>query len=173
MGWWVGGCVRLAAPCPSAARSSGHRHTCRLQSPAALPGALQVHSECETIRTNFRPVPLTWHFCHAAHSEDEVGGGARRGGGGLAAVPPQPAARLLPLLDEAGGRRINPALLPPSKRFGGDMDGLSDDDWGRWDKKGKVRAGLGWGVEVGGGCPSADACGENTREVCNVPCLDP
>ncbi|KAL4443480.1 hypothetical protein ABPG75_011217 [Micractinium tetrahymenae] len=99
----------------------------------------QVHSECETIRTNFRPVPLTWHFCHALPAEGEGGGGARGGGGGgPAALPARPAARLLPLLEEGGGRRINPALLPPSKRFGGELGAFSDDEWGRWDKKGKM-----------------------------------
>lgn len=71
----------------------------------------QVHGECETIRTSFRPVPLTWHFCH---SGTPAGGGA------------PPPARLLPLL-ENGGRRINPALLPPAKRYSGD-----DNSSGWW-----------------------------------------
>ena len=25
---------------------------------------LQVHGQCETVMTRFRPVPLTWHYCH-------------------------------------------------------------------------------------------------------------
>ncbi|PSC72530.1 DEAD-box ATP-dependent RNA helicase chloroplastic isoform B [Micractinium conductrix] len=83
----------------------------------------QVHGECETIRTSFRPVPLTWHFCH---SGTPAGGGA------------PPPARLLPLL-ENGGRRINPALLPPAKRYSGDDN--SKTEWGRWDglKKANMR----------------------------------
>ncbi|KAI3428051.1 hypothetical protein D9Q98_006436 [Chlorella vulgaris] len=77
----------------------------------------QVHGECETIRTLFRPVPLTWHFCHstAPPSDDS-------------SRPPAPA-RLLPLLNE-GGRKINPALLPPRARFALDDEG---EAWGRWD----------------------------------------
>jgi superfamily II RNA helicase len=84
----------------------------------------QVHGECETIRTLFRPVPLTWHFCHstAPPSDDS-------------SRPPAPA-RLLPLLNE-GGRKINPALLPPRARFALDDEG---EAWGRWDgaSRGKV-----------------------------------
>jgi hypothetical protein len=70
-------------------------------------------------------VPLTWHFCHALPPPRQE-------------PPATAAARLLPLLD-GGGRRINPALLPPDKRFGAGVD--SDEDWGRWDgaKKGGVR----------------------------------
>ncbi|GAB4818573.1 hypothetical protein N2152v2_005619 [Parachlorella kessleri] len=75
----------------------------------------QVHSECDTVTTTFRPVPLTWHHGSAAAA---AGGG----GGGM---------RLLPLLD-ARKRGINPALLPPAKRFG-EGDTASEDDWGRWD----------------------------------------
>jgi hypothetical protein len=68
---------------------------------------LQVHGECETVRTSFRPVPLTWQFCHALPAPQGGNGGA------------PPAARLLPLLDGTG-RSINRALLPPAQRYSGD-----------------------------------------------------
>lgn len=87
--------------------------------------AAQVHGSCDTIRTTFRPVPLSWHWCQLA-------------------PPRQQRMRLclLPLLDERG-RSINPLLLPPSKRYGADGGSGSGDDvdqgeqegqgWGRWD----------------------------------------
>ena len=67
----------------------------------------QVHGECETVRTSLRPVPLTFQYIHAVPP---------------AAQGAQPSARLLPLLGE-GGRSINPALLPPNKRYGADGEG--------------------------------------------------
>lgn len=115
---------------------------------------LQVHGECETVRTSFRPVPLTWHFCHATppppakrsgqrggrgasllESSDSDGSGSEGSSGG-ASPGASPGARLLPLLDPSG-RRINPALLPPDKRFN---EEAFDEEWGRWDglRKAKV-----------------------------------
>ena len=72
------------------------------------------------------------------------GAGANGGGGGIAALP-APRARLLPLLDD-GGRRINAALVPPSKRFGKDFLSDGEDGWGRWDgaRAGKVRRTCAW-----------------------------
>lgn len=133
----------------------------------------QVHGECETVRTSFRPVPLTWHFCHATpppparrsgqrggrgagllgSSDSEGSGsdgyGSSSGGGGGASSGASPGARLLPLLDPSG-RRINPALLPPEKRF---SEEAFDDEWGRWD--GLRRAKVGWG---GGSCGDWGEC---------------
>ncbi|PRW05688.1 DEAD DEAH box helicase, partial [Chlorella sorokiniana] len=114
-----------------------------------------VHGECETVRTSFRPVPLTWHFCHATppppakrsgqkagrgagllDGSDSDGSGSEAGSSGALSTA-SPGARLLPLLDPSG-RRINPALLPPEKRF---SDETFDDEWGRWDglRRAKMR----------------------------------
>ena len=114
----------------------------------------QVHGECETVRTSFRPVPLTWNFCHAtppppakrsgqrgaAALASDSGGNWSDGsgdGGGSGAAAPSPGARLLPLLDPSG-RRINPALLPPAKRFGEEG---ADEEWGRWDGARRAKVG--------------------------------
>ena len=35
-------------------------------------GCLQTHGPCKTITTRFRPVPLTWHWCHAIEGQTEL-----------------------------------------------------------------------------------------------------
>ena len=78
-----------------------------------------MHGPCDTVRTTFRPVPLTWHYCHTVGKH----------------------TLLLPLL-APGGRAINPELLPPARRgAAGDGNGSDDEQWGRWDgvRRGKVR----------------------------------
>ena len=67
--------------------------------------AVQVHGDCETVVTRFRPVPLSWQFCY--QHEDR--------------------ARLLPLLAPKG-RALNPQLQPPQ---GDQFQGV---DLGRFDK---------------------------------------
>ncbi len=137
----------------------------------------QVHGECETVRTSFRPVPLTWHFCHATpppparrsgqrpgrgagllcgsdsegSGSDSGYGSSSSGGGGSsssgASSGASPGARLLPLLDPSG-RRINPALLPPEKRF---SEEAFEDEWGRWDGLRRAKV---------GGCCAAGVAGK-------------
>ena len=66
---------------------------------------MQVHGECKTVVTKFRPVPLSWQFCY--QHDDK--------------------ARMLPLL-ASKGRALNPQLQPPqSEKYLG-------VDWGRYDK---------------------------------------
>ncbi len=77
------------------------------------PCCAQVHAPCDVVKTTFRPVPLSWHFCHADREGE---------------------ARLLPLLSPTG-KALNPALLPPSKRFDG--VGGEEGPWGRWDAGGR------------------------------------
>lgn len=78
----------------------------------------QVHGQCDTVTTTFRPVPLSWNFAYGSEG----------------------SAHMLPLLD-ARQRGINPALLPPARRYGEGAG--SDEEWGRWDglKRGRRRGG--------------------------------
>ena len=32
----------------------------------------QVHGQCETVMTRFRPVPLTWHYCHTLEGKTQL-----------------------------------------------------------------------------------------------------
>ncbi len=32
----------------------------------------QVHGQCETVMTRFRPVPLTWHYCHTLEGNTQL-----------------------------------------------------------------------------------------------------
>ncbi|KAL6771020.1 CPLD46 [Auxenochlorella protothecoides x Auxenochlorella symbiontica] len=67
-----------------------------VKNPGDLAGWIrQVHGECSVVSSTYRPVPLTWHYCHA---DAEL---AR--------------ARLKPLLAR-GGRRLHPSLVHPSAR---------------------------------------------------------
>ncbi|RMZ57279.1 hypothetical protein APUTEX25_004113, partial [Auxenochlorella protothecoides] len=67
-----------------------------VKNPGDLAGWIrQVHGECSVVSSTHRPVPLTWHYCHA---DAEL---AR--------------ARLKPLLAR-GGRRLHPSLVHPSAR---------------------------------------------------------
>lgn len=88
-----------------------------MRNPEDLGGWIgQVHGACDTVRTSFRPVPLTWHYCHLVAGD----------------------CRLLPLL-APGARAINPELLPPARRL--ERGGGGDAQWGRWDglRSGRVR----------------------------------
>ena len=67
---------------------------------------MQVHGNCKTVVTKFRPVPLSWQFCY--QHEDQ--------------------ARLLPLLARKG-RALNPQLQPPPP-----SEKHLVVDWGRYDK---------------------------------------
>lgn len=133
------------------------------------------------MRTSFRPVPLTWQFCHAtppppakrsgqrggrgagllgsSDGDGSIGGGGGGGGSGAPSAA-SPGARLLPLLDPSG-RRINPALLPPEKRF---SEETFDDEWGRWDglRRAKV-GGAGWGWGGWGGSMGECCMGRRTQ----------
>lgn len=77
----------------------------------------QVHGECETITTTWRPVPLTWHFCFTAK---------------------QKQTRLLPLLDSRG-KKMNPMLISPSKRLLPASENF-DREFSRWDNLRGARA---------------------------------
>lgn len=64
----------------------------------AAAAALQVHGECTTIKTRFRPVPLRWVFCHRSPRqgsvlEDLMAGGSsssqQQGGGAVARINPR------------------------------------------------------------------------------------
>ena len=67
--------------------------------------AVQVHGDCETVVTRFRPVPLSWQFCYQ-HADQ---------------------ARLLPLLAPKG-RALNSQLQPPQS------DNFQGVELGRFDK---------------------------------------
>ena len=45
---------------------------CPILTFVALFACLQVHGECVTIKTRFRPVPLRWVFCHKAPRQGAV-----------------------------------------------------------------------------------------------------
>ena len=62
----------------------------------------QVHGECETVITRFRPVPLTWHYCHTLEG----------------------ATQLVPLLNPKG-TGLSPQMLGKDIQPGKDP---SDDD---------------------------------------------
>ena len=59
----------------------------------------QVHGECETIVTRFRPVPLTWQYCYDNESGTEM----------------------VKLLDKQQ-RALNPALAPTPRQTAGGRD---------------------------------------------------
>ena len=81
----------------------------------------KVHGPSATVQTNFRPVPLKWHFCLSPGAGEVV---------------------MLPLLDD-DSNGLNPRLISPAARvdsLAGSLsswDGTSDEDdgsWGRWDQ---------------------------------------
>ena len=81
------------------------RETCRLISHSQS-GCLQTHGPCNTITTRFRPVPLTWHWCHAIEGQTE----------------------LVPLLNRRASGLSHP-LRPSAMRELG-WDGLNTFRWG-------------------------------------------
>ncbi|KAL0037105.1 hypothetical protein WJX79_000589 [Trebouxia sp. C0005] len=61
----------------------------------------KVHGQCETVMTRFRPVPLTWHYCHTLEGNTQ----------------------LVPLLNEKGTNMSSAMLGKPVKAQ------AEDDDW--------------------------------------------
>ena len=62
---------------------------------------VQVHGQCETVMTRFRPVPLTWHYCHTLEGNTQ----------------------LVPLLNEKGTNMSSEMLGKPVKGQ------AEDDEW--------------------------------------------
>ena len=62
---------------------------------------VQVHGQCETVMTRFRPVPLTWHYCHTLDGNTQ----------------------LVPLLNEKGTKMSSEMLGKPVKAQ------AEDDEW--------------------------------------------
>jgi len=62
---------------------------------------VQVHGQCETVMTRFRPVPLTWHYCHTLEGDTQ----------------------LVPLLNEKGTNMSSEMLGKPVKAQ------AEDDEW--------------------------------------------
>ena len=62
---------------------------------------VQVHGQCETVMTRFRPVPLTWHYCHTLEGNTQ----------------------LVPLLNEKGTNVSSEMLGKPVKAQ------AEDDEW--------------------------------------------
>ncbi len=78
---------------------SGGAHTCMCVSKLGL--WVQVHGQCETVMTRFRPVPLTWHYCHTLEGNTQ----------------------LVPLLNEKGTKMSSEMLGKPVKAQ------AEDDEW--------------------------------------------
>lgn len=105
-----------------------------IRNPEDLGGWIsEVHGECETVKTTWRPVPLKWQFCFAAKGK----------------------TRMLPLLENDDGSigggnnnnnnnnndissikkkmKMNPALLPASRQLLERLERASAAAWGRQD----------------------------------------
>ena len=55
----------------AAEKPAGSLEICRVISDPRF-GCLQTHGPCKTITTRFRPVPLTWQWCHAIEGQTEL-----------------------------------------------------------------------------------------------------
>ena len=88
--------------CPKRTNRYLRMHRVRLQAPQSEVlgvNCRQVHGECETTVTRFRPVPLTWQYCY----DNEDG------------------TEMVKLLDKKQ-RALNPALAPTPRQFTADRN---------------------------------------------------